>query len=108
MRVERLASDHPGRGVFLYRTGYTDVDGKTLKKVGFSRRQVLMTRKVASMMRRIAASWFSIPLFLVSLSITGQAQESDPMRTADSPDHLRYVYISDADTDATAAAVRGP
>ena len=35
------------------------------------------------MTRRIAASWFSLPLFLVSLSITGQAQESDPMRTPD-------------------------
>ena len=59
------------------------MDGETLKKVGCSRRQVLMTREVASMTRRIAASWFSIPLFLVSLSITGQAQESGPMRTAD-------------------------
>ena len=35
------------------------------------------------MMRRIAASCFFIPLFLVSLSMTGQAQESDRMRTAD-------------------------
>ena len=42
-----------------------------------------MTREVALMTRRIAASWFSLAVFLVSLSITGQAQESDPMRTPD-------------------------
>ena len=42
-----------------------------------------MTREGVLMTRRIATSWLLIPLFLMSLSILGQAQEPEPMRTAD-------------------------